>query len=178
VAQPCRDPNQRSSRPPKARAGLTGARSRAPRTLPRGSRAEPPVLAPWSSTAHGAADELLGQGLRWPGQLHAVMRCSVGDARHIRTPGHGGRPGWALRRVLRPGRWRRRPPRRSRDAHLPAAYMQWAVDEVLSYSPYDALVIPARLPVLRRSWDGLQGPASRLGHRCRRGIVSLDCTRG
>jgi hemoglobin len=33
-------------------------------------------------------------------------------------------------------------------------YMQWAVVEVLSYSPYDAAV-PTGLPMPRWSWDGL-----------------------
>jgi hemoglobin len=50
------------------------------------------------------------------------------------------------------------------DAGLPAdpefraalrAYMEWAVSEVLSYSPHDAKV-PSGLPVPRWSWDGLQ----------------------
>jgi hemoglobin len=34
-------------------------------------------------------------------------------------------------------------------------YMQWAVDDVLSYSPQDA-VVPSGLPVPSWSWDGLQ----------------------
>lgn len=34
------------------------------------------------------------------------------------------------------------------------AYMQWAVDEVLSYSPQNAAV-PKGLPLPRWSWDGL-----------------------
>ncbi len=34
-------------------------------------------------------------------------------------------------------------------------YMQWAVDEVLSYSALDARV-PAGLAMPRWSWDGLQ----------------------
>jgi hemoglobin len=50
------------------------------------------------------------------------------------------------------------------DAGLPAdpefratlrAYMEWAVDDVLAYSPVDA-VVPADLPIPRWSWDGLQ----------------------
>jgi hemoglobin len=50
------------------------------------------------------------------------------------------------------------------DAALPAdpefrrvlrAYMQWATDEVLSYSDPDAAVLPG-LPMPRWSWDGLQ----------------------
>jgi hemoglobin len=50
------------------------------------------------------------------------------------------------------------------DAGLPAdpefratlrAYMEWAVDDVLAYSPLDA-VVPADLPIPRWSWDGLQ----------------------
>jgi hemoglobin len=50
------------------------------------------------------------------------------------------------------------------DAGLPAdpefraglrAYMVWAVDDVLAYSPENA-VVPAGLPVPRWSWDGLQ----------------------
>jgi hemoglobin len=50
------------------------------------------------------------------------------------------------------------------DAGLPAdpefrdalrAYMEWAVAEVLSYSPVDA-VVPTGLPMPRWSWDGLQ----------------------
>jgi hemoglobin len=55
------------------------------------------------------------------------------------------------------------------DAGLPAdpefraalrAYMQWAVDEVLSYSPEDATV-PSGLPMPRWSWNGLKtSPAS------------------
>ena len=50
------------------------------------------------------------------------------------------------------------------DAKLPAdpefrtamrAYMRWAVDNVLSYSPEDAVVAPgARMP--RWGWDGLE----------------------
>jgi hemoglobin len=35
------------------------------------------------------------------------------------------------------------------------AYMQWAVDEVLSYPEQDAMV-PTDLPIPRWSWDGLQ----------------------
>jgi hemoglobin len=50
------------------------------------------------------------------------------------------------------------------DARLPAdpafraalgAYMRWAVDNVLSYSPEDAAV-PAAVPMPRWGWDGLQ----------------------
>jgi hemoglobin len=40
-----------------------------------------------------------------------------------------------------------------------AGYMQWAVDEVLSYSPYDSAV-PTGLAMPRWSWDGLQPPAT------------------
>jgi hemoglobin len=40
------------------------------------------------------------------------------------------------------------------------AYMQWAVDEVLSY-PHKDSVVPGDLPMPRWSWDGLQsGSAS------------------
>jgi hemoglobin len=51
------------------------------------------------------------------------------------------------------------------DAGLPAdpefraalrGYMRWAVDEVLSYSPQNA-VVPTGLPLPRWTWDGLQG---------------------
>jgi hemoglobin len=35
------------------------------------------------------------------------------------------------------------------------AYMRWAVDNVLSYSPVDAVVAPG-LPMPRWAWDGLQ----------------------
>ena len=35
------------------------------------------------------------------------------------------------------------------------AYMEWAVADVLAYSPRDA-VVPADLPIPRWSWDGLQ----------------------
>ena len=55
------------------------------------------------------------------------------------------------------------------DAGLPAdpefraalrAYMEWAVADVLTYSPVDA-VVPAERPMPRWTWDGLQpGPAS------------------
>ena len=44
------------------------------------------------------------------------------------------------------------------DAEFRAAlrtYMEWAVDDVLDYSPPDA-VVPGGLPVPRWSWDGLQ----------------------
>jgi hemoglobin len=50
------------------------------------------------------------------------------------------------------------------DAGLPAdpefraalhAYMRWAVDDVLAYSPPDA-VVPAGAPMPRWGWDGLQ----------------------
>lgn len=50
------------------------------------------------------------------------------------------------------------------DAHLPddndfraslRSYMEWAVEEVLSYSPRDAQV-PTELPVPRWSWNGLE----------------------
>ena len=34
-------------------------------------------------------------------------------------------------------------------------YMQWAVREVMSYSPRDSVVAPA-LPVPRWSWEGLR----------------------
>jgi hemoglobin len=54
------------------------------------------------------------------------------------------------------------------DAELPAdpdfraalhAYMRWAVDDVLAYSPVDAVVAEgATMP--RWGWDGLQDPAS------------------
>jgi hemoglobin len=53
------------------------------------------------------------------------------------------------------------------DADLPAdpefrqcmkAYMDWAVADVLHYSPEDA-VVPAGIGVPRWSWDGLQEPA-------------------
>ena len=37
------------------------------------------------------------------------------------------------------------------------AYMQWAVAEVLTYSPADA-VVPAGVPMPRWSWDGLESP--------------------
>lgn len=39
------------------------------------------------------------------------------------------------------------------------AYMQWAVDDVLGYSPLDA-VVPTEAPVPRWSWDGLQPPTT------------------
>ena len=39
------------------------------------------------------------------------------------------------------------------------AYMQWAVDEVLSYSPPDAAV-PRGLVMPRSSWDGLQAAST------------------
>jgi hemoglobin len=50
------------------------------------------------------------------------------------------------------------------DAGLPAdpefraalrAYMVWAVDDVLTYSPVDA-VVPEGVPMPHRTWDGLQ----------------------
>jgi len=50
------------------------------------------------------------------------------------------------------------------DAELPSdpefrealqGYMRWAVDNVMSYSPVDA-VVPAGLPMPRWGWDGLQ----------------------
>jgi hemoglobin len=50
------------------------------------------------------------------------------------------------------------------DAELPddpefraalADYMRWAVDDVLVYSPVDA-VVPAGKPMPHWSWDGLQ----------------------
>jgi hemoglobin len=50
------------------------------------------------------------------------------------------------------------------DAGLPAdaefratmrEYMRWAVDNVLSYSPVEA-VVPERLPMPRWGWDGLE----------------------
>ena len=44
-----------------------------------------------------------------------------------------------------------------RDALL--AYMEWAVAEVLVYSPVDA-VVPTGRPMPRWSWDGLQPPAT------------------
>jgi hemoglobin len=53
------------------------------------------------------------------------------------------------------------------DAGLPAdpefrdalrAYMEWAVADVLAYSPVDA-VVPAGRPMPRWSWDGLQSEA-------------------
>ena len=52
------------------------------------------------------------------------------------------------------------------DAGLPAdpefrdalrAYMEWAVDDVLAYSPRDA-VVPAGTAMPRWSWSGLQAP--------------------
>jgi hemoglobin len=45
-----------------------------------------------------------------------------------------------------------------RDADFRAAlraYMEWAVGDVLAYSPVDA-VVPERLPMPHWSWDGLQ----------------------
>jgi hemoglobin len=53
------------------------------------------------------------------------------------------------------------------DAELPAApefraalrsYMEWAVSDVMTYNPKNA-VVPPGLPVPRWSWDGLQAPA-------------------
>jgi hemoglobin len=50
------------------------------------------------------------------------------------------------------------------DAELPTdpefraamhAYMRWAVDNVLAYSPVDA-VVPSSLPMPRWDWSGLQ----------------------
>ena len=38
-----------------------------------------------------------------------------------------------------------------------AAYMRWAVDDVLVYSPFDA-VVPDGARVPRWDWDGLQPP--------------------
>jgi hemoglobin len=38
------------------------------------------------------------------------------------------------------------------------SYMEWAVQDVLAYSPYGSAVPPGR-PVPRWSWDGLQDPA-------------------
>jgi hemoglobin len=49
------------------------------------------------------------------------------------------------------------------DAELRAAlraYMEWAVGEVLSYAPADA-VVPAGRPVPRWTWGGLQADADR-----------------
>ena len=37
------------------------------------------------------------------------------------------------------------------------AYMQWAVDDVLAYSP-EGSTVPAGLPIPHWSWDGLQPP--------------------
>jgi hypothetical protein len=42
------------------------------------------------------------------------------------------------------------------------AYMEWAVGEVLSYSPSDARMA-AGLPVPRWGWDGLESSVSRPG---------------
>lgn len=39
------------------------------------------------------------------------------------------------------------------------AYMQWAVDEVLSYSAYD-VAVPSGLAMPRWSWDGMQTAAT------------------
>jgi len=47
------------------------------------------------------------------------------------------------------------PPDREFRATL-RAYMEWAVADVLAYSPEEA-VVPADLPIHRWSWDGLQG---------------------
>ena len=53
------------------------------------------------------------------------------------------------------------------DAQLPAdpefrssmrAYMRWAVDDVLAYSPEDA-VVPSEAPIPRWGWDGLEAGA-------------------
>jgi hemoglobin len=38
------------------------------------------------------------------------------------------------------------------------AYMQWAVDEVLRYSPTDPSAVPIGLPMPHWSWDGLKDP--------------------
>jgi hemoglobin len=38
------------------------------------------------------------------------------------------------------------------------AYMQWAVDEVLRYSPTDPSAVPIGLPMPHWSWDGLKYP--------------------
>ena len=55
------------------------------------------------------------------------------------------------------------------DAGLPAdaelrgalrAYMDWAVGDVMSYAPADA-VIPAERPVPRWTWEGLQSDLDR-----------------
>ena len=48
------------------------------------------------------------------------------------------------------------------DAELRAAlraYMEWAVVDVLAYSPTDA-VVPADAPMPRWSWDGLASPSA------------------
>ena len=39
------------------------------------------------------------------------------------------------------------------------AYMQWAIRDVMAYSPADA-VVPGAIPVPRWSWAGLQDPES------------------
>jgi hemoglobin len=53
------------------------------------------------------------------------------------------------------------------DAELPSdpefrsalhAYMRWAVDNVMAYSPQDS-VVPSGLPMPRWDWDGLQKPS-------------------
>jgi hemoglobin len=55
------------------------------------------------------------------------------------------------------------------DAGLPAdpefraslhAYMAWAIDDVLAYSPHDA-VVPAEAAMPRWGWDGLQSASAR-----------------
>jgi hemoglobin len=40
------------------------------------------------------------------------------------------------------------------------SYMEWAVDDVLAYSP-EGSTVPGGLPVPRWSWDGLEAPTAR-----------------
>jgi hemoglobin len=39
------------------------------------------------------------------------------------------------------------------------AYMEWAVSDVMVYSPNES-VVPGSLPVPRWSWDGLEAPTA------------------
>ncbi|MGH9028061.1 MAG: hypothetical protein ACRDV4_00360, partial [Acidimicrobiales bacterium] len=96
-----------------------------------------------------------GPGVRRASELLRLVWRALGDARDPRPDASGGRHGTRFVECFTLA---------ADDALLPddpplraalRAYMEWAVAEVMSYSPKDS-VVPADLPVPHWSWGGLE----------------------
>jgi truncated hemoglobin YjbI len=143
----------------RPRAGLPGPRRRAPPALPRGPSAESSLFPPRQSPARPAACRLLGGGVRGPprysedfGGHSAMLSIHAGQ-------GAGEDLGARFVACF---------VQAADDAGLPddpdfraglRAYMEWAVGEILAYSPPETRVA-AGLQVPRWGWTGLAGPHS------------------